>query len=75
MYYEVLAKRVRYFKENEKGVGHMCKAIEEMIFEEKTEIVKSLLKLKKLSIEEIADASGLTEAEIIKIEEEIKETA
>ena len=75
MYYEVLAKRVRYFKEDEKGVGNMCKAIEEMIYEEKTEIVKSLLKLKKLSIEEIADASGVTEAEIVKIEKEMKKTA
>ena len=30
MYYEVLADRVHYFKEDEKGVATMCRAMEEM---------------------------------------------
>lgn len=30
MHYDVLAERVRFFKENEEGVESMCKAIEEM---------------------------------------------
>ena len=30
MYYEVLAERVHYFKEDEKGVAVMCKAMEDM---------------------------------------------
>lgn len=30
MHYKVLADRVRYFKEDEKGVASMCKAIEDM---------------------------------------------
>ena len=30
MYYEVLADRVHYFKEDEKGVAVMCKAMEDM---------------------------------------------
>lgn len=30
MHYDVLAERVRFFKENEEGVSAMCKAIEEM---------------------------------------------
>lgn len=30
MYYEVLADRVHYFKEDEKGVVVMCKAMEDM---------------------------------------------
>ena len=30
MYYEVLADRVHYFKEDEKGVAIMCKAMEDM---------------------------------------------
>ena len=30
MYYPVLAERVRYFKEDEKGVASMCRAMEEM---------------------------------------------
>lgn len=31
MYYEVLADRVHYFKEDEKGVAIMCKAMEDMM--------------------------------------------
>ena len=30
MHYKILADRVRYFKEDEKGVETMCKAMEEM---------------------------------------------
>ncbi len=30
MHYEELAEKVRYFKEDEKGVQAMCKAIEDM---------------------------------------------
>lgn len=30
MYYPVLATKVRYYKEDEKGVGTMCKALEDM---------------------------------------------
>lgn len=30
MHYDVLANRVKYFKENEEGVATMCRAMEEM---------------------------------------------
>ena len=30
MNYQQLAKKVRYFKEDEKGVKHMCRIMEEM---------------------------------------------
>ncbi len=30
MYYKELAEKVRYFKEDEKGVANMCKVLEEM---------------------------------------------
>ena len=30
MNYEVLAKRARYFKRDEKGVAYMCKLMEDM---------------------------------------------
>ncbi len=33
MYYEVLAERVRFFKEDKKGVAIMCKVIEDMRLE------------------------------------------
>ena len=60
MYYPVLADRVRYFKEDEKGVTVMCKAMEDMRNEERIEIAERLLALKKLSYEEISEASRLS---------------
>ena len=64
MYYPVLADRVRYFKEDEKGVTVMCKAMEDMRNEERNEerieIAERLLALKKLSYEEISEASRLS---------------
>ena len=41
MYYEVLADRVHYFKEDEKGVAIMCKAMEDMRNEAAREAEKS----------------------------------
>ena len=46
----------------------MCKAMEEMRKEELIEVVERLLKLKKLSYEEIAEITKLT------VEEEIRST-
>ena len=60
MYYHVLADRVRYFKEDKKGVTVMCKAMEDMRNEERIEIAERLLALKKLSYEEISEASRLS---------------
>ncbi|MCR5129217.1 MAG: PD-(D/E)XK nuclease family transposase [Lachnospiraceae bacterium] len=72
MYYIPLAEKVRYFKEDEKGVATMCKALEDMRNEvaretaretaEKTKVENALnlLKLGKLSFEEIANAIGLS---------------
>ncbi len=68
MYYPVLADRVRYFKEDEKGVTVMCKAMEDMRNEaaresarEKTlQLAKNMLALNKLSYDEIAKVTGLT---------------
>ena len=58
MKYKILADRVRYFKEDEKGVATMCKAMEEMrneaVKEERVEVARQLLELGKLSYEEIA---------------------
>jgi hypothetical protein len=68
MYYPVLADRVRYFKENERGKESMCKMMEDMRNEaaKKAEdkrnetIALNLLEIGKMSIEEIASATGLT---------------
>ena len=49
MYYNILADRVRYFKEDQKGVASMCKAMEDMRKETATETllisVKNLMKI------------------------------
>lgn len=65
------AERVRYFKESEEGVRAMCKVIEDMRKEAvemvQIEHAENLLKLGKLSFEEIADAVGLTLEEVKEI--------
>ena len=66
--YEALAKRVRYFKENEEGVAAMCKAMEDMRTEAALEKAKTtalnMLLLNKLSYEEIAQCTELSLDEI-----------
>ena len=72
MYYPVLADRVRYFKEDEKGVAVMCKAMEDMRNEARAEgskenaisVARKMLKTERFSHEEIADFSGLTVDEV-----------
>ena len=67
MHFEPLADKVRYFKENEKGVMSMCKVLEEMrketarITEENTKdrIAMSMIKDGTLSLEQIARFSEL----------------
>ena len=68
MNYPVLANRVRYFKEDTKGVSNMCRAIEEMrketAHEKAVQIAQNMLQWKKLSYEEIAEAVELSVDEI-----------
>ncbi len=62
--FEELADRVRYFKEDERGISEMCKVMEDMrnetIERRNIEVAKSLYMLGKLTIEEIASTAGLT---------------
>ncbi len=68
MNYEVLAKKARYFKQDEKGVEAMCKMMEDMRNEaaykaEQDKAKKTavyLIKLGKMTIEEIAEATELS---------------
>lgn len=64
MKYKPLANRTRYFKEDEEGVGSMCKIMEDMRKEviaeaaraehaRKCENAKTLIKMNKLSLEEV----------------------
>ncbi len=72
MKYRVLAERVRYFKEDEKGVAAMCKAMEDMRneaalaarLEERQQFAKDLLEMGELSYKQIAKLSRLTVEEV-----------
>ena len=80
MYYEVLADRVHYFKEDEKGVAIMCKAMEDMRNEAAREAEKMkairmarlMVEDGKLSYEDIAAYTELTIEEVEKIASEKK---
>ena len=76
MYYEVLADRVHYFKEDEKRVAVMCKAMEDMRNEaakmKAVHIARLMLDGGKLSYEDIAAYTELTIEEVEKIASEKK---
>jgi hypothetical protein len=63
MYYSALAERVRYFKEDVKGVGIMCRVVEELaeelFAENKKESALKLIGTGKLTLEEVAESIGL----------------
>ena len=67
MYYKILADRVRYFKRDEKGVGIMCKAVEDLFKEEVVAMVESMLQDGILPLEKIAEYSKLTLEEVKEI--------
>jgi hypothetical protein len=70
MYNPILANRVRYFKEDEKGVAEMCKIVEDYVKEEKREIAKSIIKDWLMSIEAIAQKFGFTIEEVEELRQE-----
>ena len=78
MYFELLAERTRYLKEDPKGVSHMCKLMEERVKEEaiiirKMEAYQFALKLLtrgKDTFNEIVNLTGLTLEEVQEIAEE-----
>ena len=69
MYFELLAERTRYFKEDPKGVSNMCKLIEDRLVENSKNIAIKLLEKGKLTFDEIAECSGLTLAEVKELAE------
>jgi predicted transposase/invertase (TIGR01784 family) len=75
MNYKILADRVRYFKEDEKGVATMCRVMEEMrnetAHEKAVQIAKRMLKSGKLSYEEIAEFAELTVEEVKALDEKV----
>ena len=68
MNYEALAKKARYFKQDEKGVAAMCKIMEDMRNEKEKEVrIDNALRMIKdgeLPLEKIALYSGLLVDEV-----------
>ena len=70
--YEVLAERVRYFKEDEEGVAAMCKAMEDMRNEAasaadlaaRKKMALKLLNNGRMTLEEIAEVAELSVEEV-----------
>ena len=72
MHYQILADRVRYFKEDREGVTTMCKAMEDMRNEAAREadkarmvrIARRMLSSGKYTYEDIADALEISVDEV-----------
>ena len=67
MHYKELAEKVRYFKEDEKGVASMCRVMEAMRYEEskKTKVIdiENLMRNLKLTVEQAMDALSIPQAQ------------
>ena len=80
MNYEALAKKARYFKQDEKGVATMCKIMEEMRNEAAKETTKDnarrLLKLGKIKVDEISECfPDLSDSDVKELEVEVMQLA
>ena len=81
MHYQILANRVRYFKEDTEGVATMCKAMEDMrneaareaaIKADKARMIKTarrMLKAGKYTYEDIADVLEISVDEVKALDE------
>ena len=71
MYYDVLADRVKFFKENKEGIAVMCKAMEDMrnqtLKEGMINVAKRMLADGTLTLEKIAEYAGLSLDEVKKL--------
>ncbi len=72
MYYDVLAERVRFFKESKEGVAIMCRAMEDMrnqaVLESMKAVACRMLEAGKYSLEEIAKMTELPLGEVEKLQ-------
>lgn len=70
MNYEALAKRARYYKQDEKGVAAMCKLMEDMRNEAASsnarETAERLIKKGKMTLEEIEECVPLLSMDELK---------
>jgi hypothetical protein len=79
MNYEALAKKARYFKQDEKGVATMCKIMEDMRNEtalnNSKEIAIRMIEAGKNSLEDIADYTELPLETVKELESQIMQLA
>ena len=68
MNFRIMADNTRYLKENTKGVRSMCKVIEDLMKEEREEIVEQMLLDKALPMEKIAKYFNLSIDEVKRIQ-------
>lgn len=75
MNFELFASKVKFFKETEEGVKHMCKLNEDMINEAKyknsVSIALNLISM-GLNLEDIAKATGLSIEEVQELSQNLK---
>lgn len=67
MHFKELADKVRYFKEDEKGVATMCKVMEDMRKENTKQVmvnnIQNLMKNLKLTVEQAMDALSVPQTQ------------
>ncbi len=72
---KLLAERARYLKEDEKGVKHMCRIMEDFVKEErqeeKFETIAKLIELGKITEEEAIETFNLTAKQMKAIKERV----
>ena len=72
---KLLAERTRYLKENEKGVMHMCRIMEQMAkeerLEEKYDVIATLLESGEITEERIKELYKLTDKQMKAIKERV----
>ena len=75
----LLAEKTRYFKKDEKGVKRMCKIMEDFAREERAEQAEEMaigmLEVGKMTHEEIASVSKLSEDKVKELAESLQAMA
>lgn len=71
MNFPVLADRAKYFKQDEKGVAIMCKAMEDMRTQALKEAARAMLKLGKNSLEDIVAVFPFSMEEVKELQAEL----
>ena len=67
MFYQVLAKQVKYFKETEGGLEIMCQVFEDLaekrVLDEKVNLIKNLMETMKWTAEQAMEAMKISETD------------